>query len=639
MSNESRFPAWAWWIISVVTILAVSILIFSIVLGVRAGQEQVEIQRRQKIGISLQQATDAQAEGRLQIALDAYQTVLVLDPGNDVAQQGIKNLLAMAADGTPVAAAAVQSPLAASPAGSGAESSASSATGEAAGTSEAVAVVTPPPTLAPTPTSESLALGYWTAAQSSVKAGRWQEALVNLTSLQKVDPLYRSSEVADLLYQTYTSLAAEQDNEDNLEGALRYYEKALLLRPDSVETQRESKLIAAYLDVLTYSDADWPKAIDLLETLYAEDPQYRDVEARLQEAHDAYGDQLAASQQWCLALAEYESALSVRNVTDLAQKRNSAEVQCQQVGDLATAGTTGAGGRITATAGVTAPAVAAAPQTANTGTGPTIGRLLYSTRDPVAGHYDVMQQPVGRNVAAQTLLQNATQPSMRSDGTRIAFRNQQGNMAGISSFDPDTGLMLRFTQYAEDSAPSWNPAGSRLVFASNREGDRRWRIYLVWAETDGGTDTLGFGEAPSWHPSGDLIVFRGCDQSGNNCGLWTMSSGGNNRAPLTNVPDDNRPSWSPDGSFVVFMSSARDGNYEIYRVETGSGAVTRLTNNGGMDVLPVVSPDGAWVAYASNQDGSWKLWAVPSDGGEEHLIAPLVGDISAWQDHGMQWIY
>ena len=86
MSNESKFPTWAWWIIGVVTILAVSILIFSVVLGIRAGQEQVEIQRRQQIGIALQQATDAQAEGNLQFALDAYQKVLVLLLGTVLAQ-------------------------------------------------------------------------------------------------------------------------------------------------------------------------------------------------------------------------------------------------------------------------------------------------------------------------------------------------------------------------------------------------------------------------------------------------------------------------------------------------------------------------------------------------------------------------
>ena len=662
MSRESRFPTWAWGIIGAVTILAASILIISVVLGVQAGQQQIEIQRRQQIGIALQQATDAQAEGNLQRALDAYQKVLMLDPSNDIAQQGIKNLLTLAQSGDGTVTAGSPSPLSA-PAQAGttgtAESTAENTarTGEStAGTADGtIGAITPGATVVPTPTDQSAALTYWNAAQASVGAGRWQEALVDLTSLQKADPLYRSNEVADLLYQTYVSLAGEQESQDSLESALQYYDRALLLRPDAVNAQRERKLISSYLDVLTYSDADWPRAIELLETLYTEDPQYRDVEARLQDAHAAYGDQLAEEQQWCLALNEYESALSVRNQVDLAQKRNAAQIQCDQVGNLvlapdgsghltATGAVTGtASGTITgAVPGDVSGALASGATTAapyNAGGGPAIGRILYSANDPVSGAQMVMQQVVGRDSAAQQLLQDAAQPALRADGTRLAFHNQRGNMAGISSYDPDTGLMLRFTQYAEDSSPSWNPQGSRVAFASNREGDRRWRIYLVWAENDGGTDTLGFGEAPSWHPIADLIAFRGCDESGNNCGLWTMSSSGTNRAPLTTVPDDNRPSWSPDGKFLVFMSSGRDGNYEIYRLDVGSGQVTRVTNNPGLDVLPVVSPDGAWIAYASNRDGGWKIWATPSDGGLEHIVAPLTGDISNWQEQSMQWVY
>lgn len=228
---------------------------------------------------------------------------------------------------------------------------------------------------------------------------------------------------------------------------------------------------------------------------------------------------------------------------------------------------------------------------------------------------------------------------MRSDGTRLAFRNLKGNMAGISSFDPGTGLLLRFTEYAEDSVPSWNGAGSRIAFSSNREGDRLWRIYVVWAETNGATGTLGFGESPSFHPTADLIAFRGCDQSGNGCGLWLVNSSGGSRRPLTTVPDDNRPAWSPDGSFVAFTSSGRDGNFEIYRVDVGSGQVTRLTENSAIDVLPAVSPDGAWIAFVSNRDGSWKLWAVPSAGGPATVIAPVVGDMSRWLEQAVQWTY
>jgi TolB protein len=658
MNNESRFPTWAWGIIGAVTILAASILIISVVLGIQAGQQQIEIQRRQQIGIALQQATDAQAEGNLQSALDAYQKVLVLDPSNDIAQTGIKNLLTLAQDGAALDGSTPASPLiepgaAPAPATTAADDGAAVAAGVAptstlvqtapVDTSSALSATGVPSATGQT-TGQSPTLTYWNAAAASVKAGRWQEALVNLTSLQKVDPLYRSTEVADLLYQTYMSLAAEQENVENLEGALQYYEKALLLRPDSVEVQRERKLISSYLDVLTYSDADWPRAIELLETLYTEDPQYRDVEARLQDAHAAFGDQLADQQQWCLALDEYEAALSVRNQADLAQKRSAAQVQCEQVGNLAldptgsglitATGTTTAGA---AAVGATAAGATAAPAF-NTGGGPAIGRILYSANDPVTGSQAIWQQAVGQDGSPQQLLQEAAQPALRADGTRLAFHNQRSNMAGISSFDSDTGLMLRFTQFAEDSAPSWNPQGSRVAFASNREGDRRWRIYLVWAETDGGTDTLGFGEAPSWHPAADLIAFRGCDQSGNNCGLWTMNSSGSSRAPLTTVPDDNRPGWSPDGTFAVFMSSGRDGNYEIYRVEAGSGEVTRLTNNSGLDIMPVVSPDGAWVAYLSNRDGGWKIWAMPSEGGLEHIVAPVVGDVSNWQEHSMQWV-
>ena len=145
-----------------------------------------------------------------------------------------------------------------SPAAGTAESTASAApAGTAAGTEPATAgAITPGATTAPTPTDQSAALSYWNAAQASVGAGRWQEALVNLTSLQKADPLYRSDEVADILYQTYINLAGEQESQDNLEGALQYYDRALLLQPDAVDAQRERKLITSYLDVLTYSDAD-----------------------------------------------------------------------------------------------------------------------------------------------------------------------------------------------------------------------------------------------------------------------------------------------------------------------------------------------------------------------------------------------
>ena len=619
MSHDSRFPAWAWWILGAITILAISILVFSVILGIRAGQEQVEIQRRQQIGIALQRATDAQAEGDLQAALAEYQKILVLDPSNDLAQQGVQTLLTLARGAEPAAAqAASGSAAAVSPLSS-------PATPPAAATlSEVEATSVPASTL----------VTYWEDAQRAVKAGRWQEALSNLVLVQQMDPTYRVSEVSEQLFTAYVNLALEKDNADNLEEALVLYQKALDLRPAAIDIQRDRDLLEQYLQVLTDTGVDWELTIQKLTELFALEPDYRDVAERLQQAHTARADELASDEDWCAAQDEYNAALSVVSDADLIVKRDAAQTQCR----LVAGGDSAAPGTARLTPGATPATSMTGSGTVSSGEGPTSGRLLYSASDPVNGRSQILSVSVGKNTPAQLLLDDAAQPSLRSDGARLAFRNLRNDMAGISSFDPSTGLMLRFSQYAEDSLPSWNPQGSRIVIASNREGDRRWRIYTLWAEADGGTETLGFGESPDWHPGSDLIAFRGCDQSGNRCGIWTFSSSGANAAPLTNVPADDRPRWSPTGSFVAFMSNSRDGNYEIYTVDASTREVHRLTNDPAIDVLPAVSPDGRWVAFASNRDGSWEIYAVSSSGGEPRLIAPIVGSLSNFLEHRLEWV-
>jgi len=620
MAHDSRFPAWARWIIGAITILAIAILIFSVMLGIRAGQEQVEIQRRQQIGMTLQRATDAQAEGNLSAALDEYQKILVLDPSNDLAQQGVQDLLALArGEELTATQPALTSPTAVSPLSPPA----------------VTRVATTSPSIEATATPALTLAAYWENAQRAIKAGRWQEALSNLLFVQQVDPTYRMGEVDSQLFTTYVNLALEKDNADSLEEALVLYQKALSLRPDAADIQRDRDLLEQYLQVLTDTGVDWELTIQELTALFQLEPDYRDVAQRLQQAHRARADELASDEEWCAAQDEYNAALAVVSDADLIVKREAAQAQCR----LADAGSTAVPG---STARPAPGATTAAPTTnvsaVSGGEGLSGGRLIYSASDPFNGRSQIMAVAVGKSTPAQLLLDDAAQPALRSDGTRLAFRNLRNDMGGISSFDPGTGLMLRFSQYAEDSLPSWNPQGSRIVIASTREGDRRWRIYTMWAEAGGGTETLGFGESPDWHPGSDLIAFRGCDQSGNRCGIWTLSSSGADAAPLTNVPADDRPRWSPTGSFVAFMSNSRDGNYEIYTVDASTREVNRLTDDPALDVLPAVSPDGRWIAFASNRDGSWKLYAVSSSGGEPRLIAPLVGSLGNFLEHSLEWV-
>jgi TolB protein len=269
--------------------------------------------------------------------------------------------------------------------------------------------------------------------------------------------------------------------------------------------------------------------------------------------------------------------------------------------------------------------------------GPLSGRLLYAAIDPNTQASNIYLQ--GANDAKPTILfVGASEPSMRPDGQRLVFHNLDNGSKGLTAFDPATGLKLRFTTYAEDSFPSWNGLGNYVAFASNREGDRRWRIYVVWADVNNESKAVGFGQYPSWDPTGDRFAFQGCDGSGNGCGIRSMNSGGGDNVGITNVGADMQPHYAPNGQFLVFTSEARDGNPEVYRVDIANGQVTRLTSSGSIDAAPAVSPDGAWVAFLSNRSGGWAIWAVPSSGGDAQQLFALEGNVNIWQEFELQWI-
>jgi TolB protein len=161
---------------------------------------------------------------------------------------------------------------------------------------------------------------------------------------------------------------------------------------------------------------------------------------------------------------------------------------------------------------------------------------------------------------------------------------------------------------------------------------------VLWADVNNEATAMGFGQYPDWHPSEDRFAYQGCDESGNNCGIRSMSGGGGDPRGITSVGADMQPDWASSGQFLAFTSEGRDGNPEIYRVDVSTNQVTRLTESPGIDAAPAVSPDSAWVAFLSNRSGAWAIWAVPSSGGEAQQLFVLEGSVNVWQDFEMQWL-
>ncbi|MCE7986374.1 MAG: hypothetical protein DYG89_34820 [Caldilinea sp. CFX5] len=625
----TRFPTWALWLCTTITLLAGVLLLLALVLGVRAGQQQLEIKRRQQIGLTLQRAFEAHSAGEFAAARAAYEEVLVLDANNSAALNGLTQIQQLGpvtmtatnpiSESAPVAQAITPPTTAVIPA--------------------AASTNTPLPT-ATTPTNDVSQL--MAQAEAAYSAGRWAESVEQLLVIRRRNAAYAATRVNELLFTAYINLASEKDNQNKLEEALTLYDEALALDPNADEVRKERQLIADYLEVLTYSGVDWARSTLLLRNLYAEEPDYRDIKERFHEALLTYGAQQGDERAWCEAANLLTEAIAIDITPGLVAERDQYQAACTDPASVA-AGATSTATVSSATPGATTTAVAEAM----TPTAPAVnavapgalgrGSIIYSAADVTTSRNRIMQQSVTGG-AATVLREDAMQPAMRQDGQRLVFRNMRNDMAGISAWDPATNLLLRFTTYAEDSLPTWNPQSNRIAFASNREGDRIWRIYMAWAEDNGETTTLSIGEAPDWHPFQDTIAFRGCDDTGNRCGIWTIDLAGGNRTPLTTISADNRPAWSPDGRYVVFMSDGRDGNFEIYRVDATTDQVLRLTTAPAIDGLPTVSPDGAWVAFVSNRSGGWQLWAVPLAGGNAVPVAPITGNFDNWLGQDIQWI-
>jgi Tol biopolymer transport system component len=178
--------------------------------------------------------------------------------------------------------------------------------------------------------------------------------------------------------------------------------------------------------------------------------------------------------------------------------------------------------------------------------------------------------------------------------------------AAATSRPPDATTNL--TQHpAEDRSPAWSPDGRRLLFESDRDGNRD--IYVMAADGTGVqrlTHDEGEDAQPAWAPDGRRIVFRSDRDAGT--GLWKLDlePGATPVFLLADSSPELTPDWAPDGSRIAF-TSVRSGNADIWTVPAEGGQLIQLTTSEYRDVWPRWSADGQWLVFFSRRDtnGEW----------------------------------
>jgi Tol biopolymer transport system component len=88
---------------------------------------------------------------------------------------------------------------------------------------------------------------------------------------------------------------------------------------------------------------------------------------------------------------------------------------------------------------------------------------------------------------------------------------------------------------------------------------------------------------------------------------------------------DSYPSISADGKRLAYSAreSSRVTSFHVFVRELPSGKPLQLTKSEGNDIAPVWSPDGGTLAFLRVLDGKRECIVIPSDGGDERMIAEL----------------
>ncbi len=167
--------------------------------------------------------------------------------------------------------------------------------------------------------------------------------------------------------------------------------------------------------------------------------------------------------------------------------------------------------------------------------------------------------------------------------------------------DVSGGNPVRFTFHPEaDFNPVWSPDGSRIVWASIRDGLAN--LYQK-AASGAGEDTL----------------------------LWKSDN--------TKVPTD----WSRDGRFIIYHDFDPKTKRDVWVLPvTGSGEAKpfRALGTEANEMVGTLSPDGRWLAYASDASGRYEVYVQSFPGGVGMRQVSNGGGIGPrWRRDGRELFY
>ena len=186
---------------------------------------------------------------------------------------------------------------------------------------------------------------------------------------------------------------------------------------------------------------------------------------------------------------------------------------------------------------------------------------------------------------------NDRQPAWSPDGTKIAFVSDRDGNEEIYVMNADGSNQTRLTTNASfDIDPAWSPDGTKIVFATTRDfpgiaGNIAdgFEVYTMGADGNNPlrlTNNSSSDAQPSWSRDGTRIAFA--SQRDGLPVVYLMNTDGTNQVSITQSTtlDSQGPQWSPDGTTIAFFSLNRvsqSNDFEVFLMNADGSNIRRIT--------------------------------------------------------------
>ncbi|MCG7852173.1 MAG: hypothetical protein MIO92_06590, partial [Methanosarcinaceae archaeon] len=227
------------------------------------------------------------------------------------------------------------------------------------------------------------------------------------------------------------------------------------------------------------------------------------------------------------------------------------------------------------------------------------GKIIYTRLDvePNSSYGIYSINPDGSNLECviDSIGLSEIQPGCSSDGSKIAFAWNIDKQREIYVVDIDGTDLRRVTNTAPlaEYYPRWSPGDSLIaVYGRETSGDSLdiWIIRpdgTFWGSI---TDHNFHGDyLASWSPDGTKLVFASNRDGDYEIYTQLIASGAVPNKLTNNDYEDNHPQYSHNGEWIVFIrndGTEDDTNYELYKMRSDGNDEQRLTDNAVNDYDP-----------------------------------------------------